>query len=337
MNTSEEAEAAMDRRKPIAVLVVVTLLGMVFAGSFLGSLHRPEPHGVPVAVVGPAETANRIGTALDRRAEGAFDLEPYATEQDARKALMDREVDAVFVPGQGGARLIVAGATGRVASGVVAQVFQGVGQATGQPVTVQDAVPLPADDGNGISAMFFVVTLVIPGVAMAVMLALALPAAGAAERAGLLAAGSIALSGANTWIAAGLTGALAGAPWALWGLGALLVFAVASVTAGALRTVGPPAAGLAVLLFVPVGVPASGGPIGSRFIPEWYAAFGEVLPVAAGMDAVRNTVYFDGGALGGPLLVLSLWAAAGLALVLAPRVRRHGAARAMEPVAGHGA
>ncbi|MGP4022699.1 hypothetical protein [Actinomadura sp. 3N407] len=321
-----------ERGKPIAVMVVAALLGMVFAGSFLGALHRPEPHGVPVAVVGPQNAVDRLGTMMDERADGAFDLTAYGSEEKARAALLDREVDAVFVPGQGGASLIVAGANGKIESAVLTQAFHGVGQATGQPVAVEDVRPLPADDGNGASSMFFVITTVIPALMLAVMLAFAVPTVGSGRRIGLLAAGSVLIGGANAWVAAGLTGALAGAPWALWGLGSLLVFAVSSFTAGALRVGGPPAAGLTVLLFVPIGVPASGGPIGPLFVPEWYAAIGEWLPVSAAISAVRNTVYFDGSALGGPLLVLSLWVVAGLALVLVPKkVRERTHAAAPEP------
>ncbi|MGP4026422.1 hypothetical protein [Actinomadura sp. 3N407] len=323
--------AMHERGKPIAVMVVVALLGMLFAGSFLGALHSPEPHGVPVAVVGPENAVDRLGAMMDERRDGAFDLTAYGSEQDARAALLDRDVDAVFVPGRGGASLVIAGANGKIENAVLTQAFQGVGQATGQPVAVEDVVPLPADDGNGVSSIFFVITTVIPAVILAVMLAFAVPAAGAGQRIGLLAAGSVVLGGVNAWVAAGLTGALVGAPWALWGLGSLLVFAVSAFTAGALRVGGPPAAGLTVLLLVPIGVPASGGPIGPLFIPEWYAALGEWLPVSAAINAVRNTVYFDGSALGGPLLVLSLWVAAGLALVLVPKRTRAAAAEPAAP------
>ena len=323
-----------EKAKPVAVMVVAALLGLVFAGSFLGALHHVEPHGVPVAVVGPENAVDRLGTQMDERAEGAFDLTAYEDEEAAREALLDRDVDAVFVPGRGGADLIVAGATGKIQNAVLTQAFQGAGQATGQPVTVEDVRPLPADDGNGVSAIFLVITTVIPAVILAVLLAFAVPRAGAGRRIGLLAAGSVVLGGVNTWVAAGLTGALVGAPWELWGLAALLVFAVSAFMAGALRVGGPPAAGLTVLLFIPIGVPASGGPIGPQFIPEWYAAFGEWLPVSAAINAVRNTVYFDGSAIGGPLLVLALWAVAGLALVLAPKkAGQRGHAAAPEPAA----
>ncbi|HEX2314673.1 MAG TPA: hypothetical protein VHJ17_13110 [Thermomonospora sp.] len=330
---TDPTRSAHDRRKPIAVTVVATLVGMLFAWSFLGALHRPEPREVPVGVVAQGDAAG-LQRTIEQRAGDAFDPKGYPDEQAARRALLEREVDAVFIPGPGGNRLLVASASGRMAGSILTQGFQAVSQAAGQRLTVEDVRPLPRDDGNGISSMFFVVTLALPAVMLAVMLALAAPWLPAGRRVAAVIVGSVVLAGANAWVAAGLTGALTGAPWELWGLGTLLAFAVCATTAGAVHLAGPPAGGLVALLFVPIGVPASGGPIGSHYIPEWYAAVGEFLPVAAGIDAVRNAVYFDGNAIGGPLLVLSLWALLGASMLSAPRARRR-TGEVAEPVAAH--
>ncbi|MFG2016414.1 hypothetical protein [Actinomadura geliboluensis] len=324
----------MNARKPIAVLVAVTLLGMLFAGSFLGALHSPKPHEVPVAVVGPQAVAAKVGTTLDARMDGAFDIEHYADEKAARQALLDREVDGVFVPGQSGARLIVASSAGKIETTLITEVFQQVGTATGQQVQVQDIRALPESDSNGISAFFLAVSAIIPGVILAALMVFVVPQAGAGRRIGLALTGALLLGGGVAWVGDGLTGALVGSPWALWGLVSFLVFAVATVTGGLLRVVGPPAAALAVLLFVPIGAPASGGPLGAEFVPAWYAAVGEWLPLGAGAEAVRNTVYFDGNAIGRPLLVLTLWAVAGVALVLSPKVLQHRGHAAAEAAGG---
>lgn len=310
-----------EARRLVGVILAVTLVGMVFAGSFLGALHRPRPHGVPVAVAAPPQVAAGLDAALDRRAAGAFDVRPYPGEAEARRALLRRDVDGVFVPGAN--RLIVAGATGRATSTLLTEVFRG---ASGGRLTVEDVRPLPADDGNGIASVFFVVAVVIPGIALGVISSVAAPRAGVAARLAALAAGAVAVAGADALIADAVLGALGGAPWTLWGIGALLAFTVAAAVAGVLRIAGPAGAAVAVLLIVPVGVPASGGPVGAGFIPRWYAELGEHLPVGAGINAVRNIVYFDANAVGGWLLVLAVWAGAGTLLTMLPRVwRRHAA------------
>lgn len=83
-------------------------------------------------------------------------------------------------------------------------------------------------------------------------------------------------------------------------------------------------------MFVPVGVPATGGPLGSNFVANWFADLGAALPAGAAVSATRGIVYFNGHGLGGPLLVLGLWAGiAAVALVVPAPPRRvgHGSSR----------
>ncbi|WP_066361106.1 hypothetical protein [Herbidospora mongoliensis] len=292
-------------KRLIPAVVLATLIGMFFVGSFVGALHSPEPHDVPVGVVGPPQAAAQMAQKLD----GKFEITSYADEAAARGALADREVDAVVLPQQ--QKLLVASAASRSAATVVTAVFTAAFAATG-PLAVEDVHPLPPGDQGGIAGMFFVIGLVIPGIAIGV-------AAGREKApAGI---GAVVLAGvtvglANAWLGDVVFGALPGAFLGLAGISAALVITLGLVVSGLVRIIGPAGAGLAALLFVLIGVPASGGPLGARFIPEWYAAIGNVLPVGQGSAAIRNVVFFDGAALGVPLLVLAGWAAVGLTLTL---------------------
>jgi hypothetical protein len=130
-----------------------------------------------------------------------------------------------------------------------------------------------------------------------------------------------------TWTVDGVVGALVGAPFALFALDTLAAFAMTAACAAAARFAGPPLAGLVALLFFPVGVPAAGGPFGTTFVTSWYGDLGSALPAGATMSAVRNIVYFNGNALGGPLLVLGLWAALAGAVLCLPPLRLAGLRR----------
>ncbi|GIH29194.1 membrane protein [Acrocarpospora phusangensis] len=304
-------------KKLLPAVVLVTLIGLAFAASFVGALHQPEPHGVPVGVVAPAQVAGQIDAGLAAKKPGAFEIKSYADEAAARTALGDREVEAVVLPQQ--AKLIVASAGGRTASTVVTQVFTGLAQAQGQQLTVEDAYPLPAGDTGGVSGMFYVLALVIPGIAIAVLAGHA--GVGAGQKVAVIALASVTVALANAWLADSLFGALPGAYLGLTAVSAAVVFTLGVVVAGLVRVVGTPGVGLAALLFVVIGVPASGGPLGPRFIPEWYAAIGQTLPIGQGTEAIRNTVFFDGAALTVPLTVLAAWTLAGLLLLFIP-VRR---------------
>ncbi|MEV6985299.1 hypothetical protein AB0M95_29110 [Sphaerisporangium sp. NPDC051017] len=50
-----------------------------------------------------------------------------------------------------------------------------------------------------------------------------------------------------------------------------IVLTIGVVVSGPLRAIGFAGVGLGALLFIPVGLPASGGPLGARFVLEWYA------------------------------------------------------------------
>lgn len=303
--------------KIIGIVVGVSLLGMLFAGSFLGTFRNPEPHGVPVAVVGPTQVVQQLKAAIGQKKPGAFELSEYTSPDVARQALLDREVDAVLVPGEG--KLIVASAAGRTAATVITAAFQGAAQAQGRALTVEDAVPLPPGDAGGISGMFYVLSLVVPGVALAVLLSqLTL---GFAAKLGALVAGALVAGAANAWLADVVFGALPGRYGWLLAASSAIALVVGLVGAGVVKVVGAAGVGLVALVFIAIGMPASGGPLGARFIPEWYAAIGQYLPVGAGADLVRNTVFFDGAALGWPIGVIGAWALFGLVLLALPARR----------------
>ncbi|MFC6079768.1 hypothetical protein [Sphaerisporangium aureirubrum] len=319
-------------RKIIGAVLGATVLGMLFVASFLGALHAPEPHHVPVAVVGPPEVVSRLDAALTRARPGAFELTGYATPQAARAALLGREVDGVIDPVAG--KLTVASAAGRTAATVLTGVFQGVAKAQGAQLAVEDAVPLPPGDAGGIAGMFYALALVLPGIGLAVLLSQVAPGLGWAGRTGALLLGAVTAGLGNAWLAGVVLGALPGAFTALTLASTAIVLTIGLIVAGLLRVVGPAGAGLAALLFIPIGLPASGGPLGANFVPEWYAMVGRVLPVGPGADLVRDVVHFGGAALTVPLTVLACWALAGLVLLLVPvRRPRPVTAHSPEPVA----
>ncbi|GII53431.1 membrane protein [Planotetraspora thailandica] len=306
-------------RKLIALIGAVTGLGLLLAASFLGALHRPEPHDLPIAVVGPPQVAGQIAAALASRAPGAFSLTPYADEQSARDALAEREVDAVLMPQSG--KLVVASAGGRTASTAITQAFQAAAQAQGRPLAVEDAFPLPPGDAGGISGIFYVVTLVLPGIAAAALISRVAPGLGLGGRLAVLTAAAVVIGTANAWLADVVFDALPGRFLALAATSAGITLAVGLVTAGLLRLIGPAGVALSALLIILIGLPASGGPLGARFIPEWYAAVGHVLPFGSAAEAVTSVVHFGGAALASPLLVLGAWALLGLFALAAPRRR----------------
>lgn len=308
-----------DIRKAAGMLLAVALLTALFAGSFIGAMHKPQPHDVPVGVVAPEQAVAQIQSAIDAKADGAFDLTAYATEADAREALDGRDVDAVLIPGQ--STLLTASASGAAGATIITKVFTTAAQAQGTTLTVTDVRPLSAEDPSGSAMFFYLMSVLIPSLGGALMLTVGTKLG----RSGLITAltgvalvvGAVAVA-----IADAGTGVLPDAPAQLYAVSVLASAAIAFSVAGLARLGGVAAGGLAALLFFPVGIPSSGGPVGPRYIPEWYAAVGSVLPPGATVEAVRNAVYFDGAALTRPTIVLACWIVAGLVLLALPKKAR---------------
>lgn len=319
-----------------AAAAALTLVSMLFIGSFLGALHDPAPHGLPVGVAGPPAVAREVDAAFAQRLPGAFTVSAYPSVAAADKAIADRDADAVLVPGPPGQRLLIAGAAGRFVTDAVTTAFTAEAAASGQQLTVTDIRPAPQGDPNAITGLFFFIGIALPsaafGIALAVLLARGSPDPaprrnpGWLTRLAALACFSALTGAAATWVSDGIVGALPGAPAALFGIGALTAFAISSACHAAVRLAGPPLAALLVLLFIPVGVPAAGGPFGSAFVTSWYAHLGNALPAGAALPAIRDVVSFDGHALAAPLLVLCLWAGISAVLSVLPAPRRPGRA-----------
>jgi hypothetical protein len=268
-----------------------TLVAFAFCGLFVTAFHAPSPHAIPVGAVGAATAV----TAPD-----GFALRRYDSERAARDALAAGDLRGVLLPG----RLLVATARGVAEAQVVRAAFP--------RAAVVDVAPLPAHDSRGLSAVFTVLGMTAGGVAFGALLTLF------GRRARLLAIGLFAVA---TGIVVALTvdtlvGALTGAFWATAGIVALGAAATGAAAHALGRLLGPPGIALAALLFIPLGMSAAGGALGSDLVPGFFGALSGALPAGAAQSALRGAVYFDGAGTTVPLLVLAAWAAVGAAIVL---------------------
>lgn len=117
-------------------------------------------------------------------------------------------------------------------------------------------------------------------------------------------------------------GALTGHPWALLGAGTLIVFAAAMSTAALMSVFGMAGIVVAIVAFVVLGSPTSGGSVPSQMLSGGYRFLAEVLPNNAGVSLVHGIQYFGGNGIGHPVLVLALYAAIGLAVCFAQACRQ---------------
>jgi hypothetical protein len=310
-------------RRTLGIVGGLLLLQAVLVAAFVLPAHKPEPHDVPVGVVGMP----RAQEALDEAMPGAFDVTRYASAVEAREAIEERDVYGAVVAEGDELRLFVASA----ASAPIAQLLQTAFAGHGAEVAVTDVKPLAEEDPRGATLNLLFLPLIVvcfPAVLLLGKLHLRAPA--------LL--GALALFATLGGLAvvafvAGALDALPGSYLALSGVAALTILAIALPTAGLYRLLGHAGVGLAALLFVLIGNPASGNGTAPEVLPGFWRAISQLMPPGAGGTGLRNTAYFDGNATLQPLLVLTTYAVVGGLLVLAAgavRRRRRDAGEVVE-------
>jgi hypothetical protein len=296
----------------------VTVVSAVFITCFIGGLHSPGPRSVPVGLVGPPALAARVGAALGRQAPGAFTITSYPSVPVTRSAIGSRTIDAALVPGPT-IHLLVASAVSEAETTAIIKVFGAAAAHAHVPLVVQNIRPLHRSDPQGLSMLFFVIALVAPSLAFGNQLIGSIGTRlNEFWHLGMITVYAVIVSAVATAIADAGIGALTGAPWAIFGVGALVAFAAAAMGAAAKRWAGGLGFLVVLLLFVPVGISSSGSTLGPRMITQWYADLGRALLPGAGQTTVRNVTYFNGAAIIDPLLIVSAWALAAIvALALA--------------------
>lgn len=291
------------------LLIVVVLIGLVGT-----AIKNPQPHDIPVGLVGPASATQQISSSFSTAAPGAFQFTTYGSEQDARVALDERTVDGVLILGQGSPSLIVAAAAGDATIGVITAAFTNAFKAQGTTLTVETVHPFASGDPHGLILFFAVLATLISTLAshallltsrrrIAVGMSLAFTAVF-----GVLV--GLTAMGMASWIAGGYGDGF----WAAAGLDALASLAIGAIVAGLIRLFGAPGIGLAALLMV-LSLVSSGGPVGSQLLPDFYRALAPWTIAGQLYYAMQGVLFFNGAALAAPVEVLSGWLVAGLVLI----------------------
>lgn len=298
---------------------------LVFASLFmtlvLSAFHQPAPHDLAVGVVAPAPMTRALERGLDAADPGGFDLQAVPNEAQARAGIDDRRLDGAVVGGPRDMRLLIADAGGTGPARALTGAFGAAAAGIGRPLQVVDVVPPLSGDSQAVSPFFVILCVLFPSLATGAAAAHLLRHLRPVPRIAVPVAAAVVIGLAAAGIADAVSGLGNYLPIA--GIVALFSLAVSLPTA-ALGEIKPPLVALAVLVFLLLGLPVSGGPAGlASFDPSLFRAFDSALPLGVAASAVRNTVYFGAHDTGGHLLVLAAWAAAGVvALMVATSLAR---------------
>ncbi|MEU9997972.1 DUF3533 domain-containing protein [Streptomyces sp. NPDC050848] len=337
MSLVDELKSAVTPRAALLV-VGVFALQLLFIASYVGALHNPKPKDVPFGVAAPPRVAAQLVGQLDQLPGEPLDARTLTDEAEAREQILNREIDGALVVNAAGNTdtLLVASGGGTVLSSALNTLVTRIEAGGGRTVRTVDVAPASPQDFDGLSAFYLVVGWCVGGYICAAILAISAGSRPANRERAIIRLGVLAvyaiLGGLGGAVIVGpILDALPGSVVALWGLGALVVFAVGAITLALQALFGIVGIGLAILLIVVAGNPSAGGAFPLPMLPPFWKAIGPGLPPGAGTWVARSIAYFKGNDVTFSLLVLSAWAVVGSAitLVMASLKRKPGT----EPIA----
>jgi hypothetical protein len=305
--------------RSLVAVAAVTVVGLLFIASYAGALHDPRPHDVPVAVAGPP----RLVAAL--QGSGALKVLHEPDAAAAYRAIDRRDAYGAVVAGEASIEVRVAPAASLAVAMLLRAELPRRLRSAG-PVHVTVVHPLPSADTRGVVPFYVAVGWVVAGYLATSLLGIAFGTRPGRARLAWRLASCVLLG-----ILMGIGGALLGhaigdlGSWlGLAAIGALAVFAVAAVTLALQAVFGILGTGVAILIFVVLGNPSSGGPFATELLPGLWRTVGPYIPTGAAVTAIHNVAYFPDASLWPALAVLLIWAAAGVVGTLAFGRRPHG-------------
>ncbi|MFH9735185.1 DUF3533 domain-containing protein [Streptomyces sp. NPDC017260] len=333
----DEVKDAVTPRATLLVLGVIALQ-LLFIASYVGALHDPKPKDVPFGVVAPPAAAEQTMAGLERLPGSPLDPRTVADAASARQQIEDREIDGALVVDPSGPTdtLLVASGGGTVLATTLKSLVTQVERAEGRTLRTVDVAPASAHDFDGLSSFYLVVGWCVGGYLCASILAIstgARPANPHRAAIRLIAMALVSIVGGlgGAVIVGPILGALPGSVVDLWGLGALITFAVGAATLALQGVFGIVGIGLAILLVVVAGNPSAGGAFPLPMLPPFWKDIGPWLPPGAGTWAARSIAYFKGNDTTVSLLVLWAWAVAGTVITVLASVLRLGRQEAELP------
>ena len=294
-----------------------------------------DPKGLPIAISGPEAALGPVETALDEKADGAFELTEVADRAAAVEAIETREAYGAIVLGQT-PEVLTSSAASTATNQLMTQLHgtlqqqaqqqaDAAAQAAGAPsapevtVPLTDVVPLVAGDPRGAGLTAASLPLVFGGMIGGILVSVLVT--GAWRRVATLAVYVVVAGVAIAGIMQGWYHVLDGNFAAIAGVFALTLLAMGATIVGFASLVGRAGIAIGPVLFMLIGNPISGTNFPKEFYPEPWGAIGQLLPPGAGGTLLRDVAYFPKADPTQPIVTLAIWAAAGLLLVVAGHFR----------------
>ncbi|QDQ14351.1 hypothetical protein [Streptomyces spectabilis] len=306
-------------------------LGMGLA--YMSAFVTPEPHDMPVAVVGTHARAHAFAASVADESGGALDVRTLASRAQAVDALKSLDISGAYLPDAKAPELLVASAGSDMSALAAEKVFTRVAAAQGSPLKVTDVAHPVSDDPTGQGLFFLLVAVSIGSYASVA----ALGAAGGALRMRVRAGLAVGVAFAVSLIGAALAGPVFHLAhhglWGVWALSWLYSAGILLIGVG-LHTFLKRWTTLAMMvLFVMLNFTSSGGLFRPELQNGFFGSLHSFWNGAGFVEGVRAQQYFGGHGLGGHVGTLVAWLAVGALLTAVAGLveRRRAAVAAAAP------
>ncbi|GAB1331158.1 hypothetical protein [Streptomyces sennicomposti] len=294
----------------ITPLLMCLGMGLAYMGAFV----TPEPHHLPVAVVGEGPGAKVFAQTVKDRAGDQLDVRTVATRTEAVDLLESRAITGAYVPSAKAPELVVASAASDMGATAVEKVFTPVAAQQGRPLTVTDVARPAADDPTGQGLFFLLIALSIGSYASVA----ALGAAGAALPMRVRALLTLGVSAVVSGIGVLLAGPvfhlahhdLAG----IWGMAWLYSAGILFIGVGLHTFLKRWTTLTMMVLFVMLNFTSSGGLFRPELQNGFFGALHAFWNGAGFVEGARSLLYFGSDGLGREVWTLVVWLLLGLAV-----------------------
>ena len=310
-SAAAEAGRRATTTKIVVALGLVLVVQALFALCLVSAQQLLVPRNMPFGVAGPPSPVVAAVTS-----KAGLDLTAYPSQSAAMNAINQGELYGAYVTGSSSDTLIVVPAKSFFAQVYVEGDFLAAAHKLGRPVTVQTAKPLPPSDPVGAVTALLLLPLLIGGYLAAVLVFKAAGGTAAAPWRAAILTGYALVGAVLTDLIAGLgIGAYSSSHfWPLLPCFWLITTAVVLAAAAIQGLAGKAGTLLVAVLFIVVGGPPAGG-LGTYLLPVYWRNIGVIFPPQSAVTLIRNVIYFGGNDITTPLIVLFLYALAGVAVI----------------------
>ncbi|MEN2420470.1 ABC transporter permease [Streptomyces rimosus] len=322
-----------DLRHVLTHLITPLLMCIGMGLAYLGAFAHPEPHHLPVAVVGSGPQTQVLAQSMNDKAHGGLDVRTVGSRAEAVDQLKHQDIFGAYVmdtratgaassgtaaKGGGGKpapELVVATAGSDTTASVVQKIFTPVAAQQGVPLKVTDVAPPAEDDPTAQGLFFLMVAISIGSYASVAVIGGAGAVLPIRMRAMLAAGTSFVVSILGTLFAGPVFHLVDHGLWGLWSMAWLYSAGILLIGTG-LHTFLKRWTTLGVMaLFVMLNFTSAGGVFRPELQNGFFASLHAFWNGAGFVEGVRSHVYFDGNGLAGHVWTLVLWLVVGFVMV----------------------